>query len=103
VLAAGLTVATADVEDVDGGPPRGCSRDFRQQPPLMLKALMAAPLGVLAVVPVVATTETGDVDGGPPESCWWQVRQLPPPMLKTSMAGPLGAAVRISSSGHHRC
>jgi hypothetical protein len=45
VLAAGLTVANTEVEDVDGGPPRGCQRHVRQRPALKLKTSMAAPLG----------------------------------------------------------
>jgi hypothetical protein len=44
VLAAGLTVCTTEVEDVDGGPPGG----------------------VLAGFLAMATTEVGDTDGGPP-------------------------------------
>jgi hypothetical protein len=49
VLAASPTVATTDVEDVDGRPPGGCCWDFRQQPPPELKASMAGPLVSMAI------------------------------------------------------
>jgi hypothetical protein len=62
---AGPPVATTEVEDVDGGPPRGCWRQVCQRPPLKLKTLMAGPLGVLAAGPPVATIEVRDIDGGP--------------------------------------
>jgi hypothetical protein len=45
VLAAGPAVATTDVEDIDGGPPRGCYQDFWQRPPPMLKTSTVGPLG----------------------------------------------------------
>jgi hypothetical protein len=48
-LAASPTAATTDVEDVDGRPPGGCCRDFRQQPPPELKASMAGPLVSMAI------------------------------------------------------
>jgi hypothetical protein len=50
VLAVGPTVATTEVEDVDG-----------------------RPLGVVAACPTAATTNVEDVDGGPPRGCWRQV------------------------------
>jgi hypothetical protein len=48
VLAAGPTVATTEVEDVDGGPPGGCWQDFRQCPPPKLETPMVGPLGAVA-------------------------------------------------------
>jgi hypothetical protein len=65
VLVAGPAAATTDVEDVDGGPPGGCCRDFRQRPPSMLKTSTTSHLGVLAAGSTAATTEARDVDGGP--------------------------------------
>jgi hypothetical protein len=47
VLSIGSVVTTTEVEDVDGGPPRGLS-------------------GFLAA----ATTEVEDVDGGLPRGCY---------------------------------
>jgi hypothetical protein len=93
VLAADLTVATSEVENVDGGPPGGASGKVRQRPPPKLKTSMASPLGgaggkfwqrpppklkssmvgplgVLAADPAAATSEVEDVDGGPPGECW---------------------------------
>jgi hypothetical protein len=42
VLSGGLARATTEVEDVDGGAPMGCCRDFQQRPPPKLETLMAA-------------------------------------------------------------
>ncbi len=66
VLVAGLTAATSEVEDVNGGPPEGCWRQG----------------------PATVTTEVEDVDGGPPGGASGKVWQRLPPKLKTSMAGP---------------
>jgi hypothetical protein len=94
VLAVGLTVATTEVEDIDGGLPRGCWQQgptatttkvedvddgplggaggkVQQRSPLNLKTLIAAPLGVLVAGLAAATTKVEDVDGGPPGGCWW--------------------------------
>jgi hypothetical protein len=49
VLAVGLAAATTEVEDIDGGPTWGCSRQVQQQPPLKLKMSMADPQDVLEV------------------------------------------------------
>jgi hypothetical protein len=88
MLAAGPAVATTEDEDVDGGPPGECWRDFWQRPPPKLQTSMAEPLGVLTgflaaattkvvgrrwrapwgvlpVGPAVATTEVEDVNGAP--------------------------------------
>jgi hypothetical protein len=43
VLVVGPAVVTTEAGDVDGGPPGGCYRDFRQHPPPMLKTSTAAP------------------------------------------------------------
>jgi hypothetical protein len=43
VLSVGPAAATTGVGDVDGGPPEGCCRDFRQRPPPELETLMAGP------------------------------------------------------------
>jgi hypothetical protein len=45
VLVTGPAAATTDVEDIDGGSPRGCCRNFRQRSPPMFKTSMADPLG----------------------------------------------------------
>jgi hypothetical protein len=81
VLSVFPAAITTEVEDdVDGGPPGGCSRYFRQRPPPKLKMTsMVGPLGVLSVFPVAATTDVENVDGGPP-----------------------GGAVGISGSGQHQ-
>jgi hypothetical protein len=68
VLATGPAAATTEAGDVDGEPPGGCCRDFRQRPPPMLKTSMAAPWG-----------------------CWRQVQQQQPPILKTSIVVPLAS------------
>jgi hypothetical protein len=80
LLAAGPAAATTDVEDIDGGAPGYCCRDFRQRSPPMLKTSTTSPLGVLVAGPAVVTTEAGDIDGGPPRV--------------------VGSR---SGSGHHRC
>jgi hypothetical protein len=77
-LAAGPAAATTEVEDVDGGPPRGCYRDFWQWPPPKLETSMVDPLGVLAAGLTVVTTEVEDID-----------------------SGPLGGVGSRSNSGHH--
>jgi hypothetical protein len=79
VLSRFPAATTTEVEDVDGEPPGGCCREFRQRPPPKLKTSMVGSLGVLAAGLVVATTEVEDVDGSPP-----------------------GGAVGSSGSGHHR-
>jgi hypothetical protein len=104
---------TTEVEDVDGGPTRGCCRQVQQRPPPKLKMSMVgplgvaagmsdsshhrslrrqwwAPLGVLPAGPVAVTTKIEDINGGAPRECCRHVRQRPPPKLETSMAGPLG-------------
>jgi hypothetical protein len=71
---------TEDEEDVDGRPPRGCYRYFRQWPPPKLKKTsMVCSLGVMSIFLAAATTEVEDVDGGRPRG-----------------------AVGVSGSGHHR-
>jgi hypothetical protein len=65
VLAAGPAAAITEVEDVDGGPPRGCWRQG----------------------PAAVTIEVEDVDGGPLGGAGSKVQQWPPPKLKTSMVG----------------
>jgi hypothetical protein len=102
VLAACPVVATTKVEDIDGGPPRGCGRQVRQQPPPKLNTSMAGLGMVLAVDLAATTTEFGDVDGGPPGGCWWQVRQWPPLKLAMLTVGPLEGAGGRSGSGHHQ-
>jgi hypothetical protein len=79
VLSAGPVAATTDGEDVDGGPPGGCYRDFWQRPPLEFETSMTGPYGVLSAGPATATTGVEDVDGG-----------------------PLGGAGGRSGSSHHR-
>jgi hypothetical protein len=69
VSAACPAAASTEVEDIDGGPPRGCWWQVRHRPPLKLKTLMEGPLGVLAACPTMATTEVKDVDGGTPGGC----------------------------------
>jgi hypothetical protein len=66
LVAAGPTVATIGVGDVDGGPPVGCWWQIRQRSSPELRHRWWAPWGVLAVGPTAATNKVGDVDGGPP-------------------------------------
>jgi hypothetical protein len=66
VLSGGLARATTEVEDVDGGAPMGCCRDFQQRPPPKLETLMAGSLGVLAAGLTAATTEVEYIDDTPP-------------------------------------
>jgi hypothetical protein len=49
VLVEGPATATTEVRDIDGGPPRGCYRDFWQRPPPMLKTSTAGPLASMAI------------------------------------------------------
>jgi hypothetical protein len=49
VLAAGPTVVTTEVEDIDSGPPGGCWQQVQQRPPLKLKTSMAGPLASMAI------------------------------------------------------
>jgi hypothetical protein len=65
VLSGGLARATTEVEDVDGGAPIGCCRDFQQRPPPKLETLMAGSLGVLAAGLTAATTEVEYIDDTP--------------------------------------
>jgi hypothetical protein len=45
LLSGFLIAATTGVEDVDGGPPRGCWWQVQQRPPLELETSMVGPLG----------------------------------------------------------
>jgi hypothetical protein len=49
VLAAGLAMATTDVEDVDGGPLGGCYQDFWQLPPPKLETSMVGSLASMTI------------------------------------------------------
>jgi hypothetical protein len=79
VLAVGLAAATTEVEDIDGGPTWGCSRQVQQQPPLKLKMSMADPQDVLEL----------------------EVQERPPSTLRNVNDGPPGGA-RANDPGAQR-
>jgi hypothetical protein len=50
LLSGFLTAATTDVEDIDGGPPKGCWWQVRQRPPPKLKTSMVGPLASMTII-----------------------------------------------------
>jgi hypothetical protein len=64
VLAACLAAATTEVEDVDGGPPRGAVGISGSGHHRSWRRRWRASWGVLAACSSAATTEVEDVDGG---------------------------------------
>jgi hypothetical protein len=102
VLAAGPTVATTEVEGVDGGPPRGCWWQVRQRPQPKLKA---GPLGVSELEFRECPPSTlRNVDDKPPGGAGAEAPRAPTINTKKHLRWASGRCRSWRfGSAHHQC